>query len=162
MDGLIEGHSTDRNWFGSYANVSLQFWRSTATIVDLEAAASSLRRTALHNDGPVVALSVLTSEGMPRMTEDARRRAIALVRESASALRISVQVIEGTGVVPTLLRAVVNGVTMFSETPSRVFATEREATRMLVERRYVRCAEDDLLAAVVTARKRWNERWHRR
>lgn len=162
VDSVTELWTNERNWFGGWRNVSLQFWRSTVTIADLEASTSALQSLAKKHGGPMVSFSVLGSDGMPRLGEEERKRAIELVQKTAPSMRIGVQVIEGTGFVASLLRSVVSGVNMFNRSPTKVFANVEDAVRFLVSGRYVECTEAELTAIVESTRKRWNDRWLRR
>lgn len=161
-DVVSELWSNERNWFGTWRNVSLQFWRSTITNADLEASTSALMTLAKKHGSPVVSFSILGSDGMPRLGEEERKRAIDLVQKTASSVRIGVQVIEGTGFVAAFLRSVVSGINVFNKSPTKVFATVEDAVRFLVAGRYVEGNEADLVAAIDVGRKRWTERWLRR
>lgn len=158
VDSPVEHLSNDAVWFGSWRNVALQFWHSSASLSDIEVASRLVVEQYKRTPEGVVCVSVLRADGVPKLGDAERQRATQQMAQLASALRMGVQVIENDGFMGALLRSVVSGINRFSKSPTRVFAHSDEATQFLLEQRLVRASARELSDAVAFGRERWVRR----
>ena len=156
VDSPVEHFSNEAVWFGSWRNVALQFWHSSASLADIEVASRLVIEQHKRMAEGVVCLSLLRADGVPKLGDAERQRATQQMSQLASALRMGVQVIENDGFMGALLRSVVSGINRFSKSPTRVFAHMDEATRFLLDQKFVRASASELNEAVAFGRERWD------
>lgn len=145
-------------WFGAWRNLALQFWDSTASLADIEAATRAVVELSKRTPDGVVSLSVLRANGVPKLGDAERKRAGELVTQLSSVMRMGVQIIETEGFTGAFLRSVVSGINQFSRTPMRVFAHTDEANKFLLDQRLVRASQAEINEAVRFGRDRWERR----
>jgi hypothetical protein len=138
--------TSEFSWLGSWNDIVFQVWRSGATVADIEAASSLLTRVAERAGSQVVSVAFLSSEGLPKLGDAERKRAADLAKQTSHHIKIAAQIIEGSGFIASMLRSVVSGVNMLSKNPTKVFASNVEAARFLVDGQHVRYTDGELLS----------------
>lgn len=144
-------------WVGSWNNVAFQLWSGTITIVEIAQADATVDALLKRYPKGVSTLAVITTNTLPRLGEEERRRIDGINTKLKGRILANVQVAEGTGFGASAVRAILAGINLLNPTVGRVFKDLPSAAKEVASARGSDFDAQTLVGAVEHARRDWAE-----
>jgi len=142
-------------WLGSQGRMNIQLFDGEVTRAEIDAAHALAEAIfAAHPEG-VISIAVISTKALPRLTDEARKRAEIVTKQLAGKVRANVQVVEGDGFVGASVRAILSGFNLFNPARGRIFASVPEAAAWLEAQRDLVDDAKEVVDAIESARAAW-------